>query len=308
MRSTAFARRGRRSERRPFTRLSPLLYLGGEVLLFALLVLAPVQAAESPRLVTVGGDVTEIAYALGAGDQVVAADTSSVYPAAAAALPKVGYQRQLAAEGVLALTPTLVLVSDEAGPPTTLAQLRDAGMRVEVIEGDDSQQGAAQKVRRIAAQLHREAAGEALISAMQTSLAAAADERARAKTAPRVLFIYARGAGTVMVAGRTTPADAMITLAGARNAIEEFDGFKPLTAAAVVAAQPDVVLMLSRGVDSLGGAAAIWTQPGLAQTPAAAVHRLVTMDDLYLLGFGPRLGEAVRDLARQLHPELAAAP
>jgi iron complex transport system substrate-binding protein len=145
-----------------------------------------------------------------------------------------------------------------------------------------------------------------MVGTMQSSLAAAGAERASAGGAPKVLFVYARGAGTLMVAGRATPADAMIRLAGGRNAVEDFDGFKPLTAEAVVAAAPDVVLMLSRGVESLGGPAAIWTQPGMAQTPAAAQQRLVVMDDLYLLGFGPRLADAVRDLGRQLHPELAA--
>jgi iron complex transport system substrate-binding protein len=122
-----------------------------------------------------------------------------------------------------------------------------------------------------------------------------------------VLFVYARGAGTVAVAGRATAADEMIRLAGGRNAIDEFDGFKPLTAEAAVTAAPDVVLMLARGIDSLGGADSVWAQPGLAQTPAARGRRLVVMDDLYLLGFGPRTGAAVSDLARQLHPELTAA-
>lgn len=268
---------------------------------------SPLLAAEQARLITLGGDVTEIVYALGAGDDVVAADTSSVFPPAAAALPKVGYQRQLAAEGVLALSPTLILASDEAGPPAALTQLRDAGVAIEIIAADDSPEGAVAKVRRVAAKLGRREAGEKLVADMQAALAHAAADRTRVASSPRVLFVYARGAGTVSVAGRATSADAMIRLAGGRNAIEAFDGFKPLTAEAAVAAAPDVVLMLSRGLDSLGGADAVWAQPGLAQTPAAHSRRLVVMDDLYLLGFGPRTGAAVADLARQLHPELATA-
>jgi iron complex transport system substrate-binding protein len=265
------------------------------------------SAAPPARIVTAGGDITEIVFALGVGDRVVAADTSSVYPAATASLPKVGYQRQLPAEGILAMTPDLIIVSDEAGPPTALTQLRDAGMRVEVVTAPDSPEGAAAKVRAVAALLDRKAEGEKLVADMQSGLTQARADRAADAVAPRVLFIYARGAGTLMIAGRNTPADAMIGLAGGRNAAADVEGFKPLTAEAVVAAQPDVVLMLARGVESLGGADAIWTQPGLAQTPAAKNRRLVTMDDLYLLGFGPRLGDAARDLGRQLHPEVAAA-
>ena len=276
-------------------------------LLASLGLCASSDAAERARLITLGGDVTEIVFALGAGGDVVAVDTSSVYPPDAAALPKVGYQRQLAAEGLLALSPTLILASDEAGPPPVLVQLRDARVPIEIIAGDDSPEGAVAKVRRVASTLGRREAGEQLVADMQAAFARAAAERARAASSPRVLFVYARGPGTLFVAGRATSADAMIRLAGGRNAIDAFDGFKPLTAEAAVAAAPDVVLMLSRGLDSLGGADAVWAQPGLAQTPAARSRRLVVMDDLYLLGFGPRTGAAAADLARQLHPELATA-
>jgi len=264
-------------------------------------------AAESPRLVTLGGDITEIVFALGTGSEVVAADTSSVFPPQADTIPKVGYQRQLSAEGVLAQNPTLVLASDDAGPATALTQLRDAGVRLEIVAADDTVDGAVSKIRRVAALLDRQPAGERLITALQAALKRAEAERALAAAAPRVLFVYARGAGTVSVSGRGTAAAAMIALAGGTNAVNELDGFKPLTAEAAVAAAPDVVLMLSRGVDSLGGAEGVWTQPGLAQTPAARERRLVVMDDLYLLGFGPRTGDAVVDLVRQLHPELARA-
>ncbi|MDX2170925.1 MAG: hemin ABC transporter substrate-binding protein [Deltaproteobacteria bacterium] len=289
---------------RPLARVTspPHVALCG-ALVVALLA-TPARSAQ--RLVTAGGDITEIVFALGAGDRVVAADTSSVYPATAAALPKVGYQRQLPAEGILAMAPDLVIVSDEAGPPAALAQLRDAGVRVEVIAADDSPDGASAKVRHVAALLDRNAAGETLIADMQAGLAQARADRAADSSAPRVLFVYARGAGTLMIAGRNTPADAMIGLAGGRNALADVEGFKPLTAEAVVAAQPDAVLMLARGVESLGGADAIWAQPGLAETPAGTRRRLIVMDDLYLLGFGPRLGDAARDLGRQLHPEISA--
>jgi len=178
---------------------------------------------------------------------------------------------------------------------------------VEIIPTDDSVAGAITKIRRIADLLGRRDAGEHLVADMNAALADAERKRARATSAPRVLFVYARGAGAVAAGGRSNAAEAMIQLAGGRNAIVEFDGFKPLTAEGAVAAAPDVVLMLSRGIESLGGADAVWAQPGLAQTPAAQNKRLVVMDDLYLLGFGPRTGAAVADLARRLHPELATA-
>lgn len=270
-------------------------------LLVLCLALAPASAAE--RIVTLGGDVTEIAFALGAGAEVVGADTSSVYPDAANALPKVGYQRQVPAEGVLALSPTLIIASDEAGPPPALAQLRDAGVRLEVVTAPDTPDGAVAKVERIAEILGRQEAGAQAVIALRADLARAAARAKELDGTPRVLFVYARGANTIMIGGNGTGADEMIRLAGGRNAVEGVDGFKPLTAEAAVAAAPDVLLVMSRGVDSLGGAEALWAQPGLAQTPAAQGRRLVVMDDLYLLGFGPRLGVAVLELQRQFHPE-----
>jgi iron complex transport system substrate-binding protein len=142
---------------------------------------------------------------------------------------------------------------------------------------------------------------------MERELEAARALRAEAATTPRVLFVYARGAGTMMVAGTETPAEAMIALAGAANAAEGFAGFKPMTAEAVVAAQPDVILMPERGLESLGGADGLLEQPGVALTPAGKNRRIVTMDDLLLLGFGPRLGEAVQTLTTKLHPGLDRA-
>jgi len=276
----------------------------------AALLCLPLAVGRAPAaecLVTLGGDVTEIVFALGAGGDVAATDTSSVFPPAAAVLPKVGYQRQIPAEGVLSLSPTLVIASDEAGPPAALAQLRAAGVRVEIITAPDSPEGAVAKVERIATLLGRSAAGADVVSGLRADLARAAGRQPPLRP-PRVLFVYARGAGTVLTGGAGTSADEMIRLAGGHNAAADVVGFKPLTAEGAVAAAPDVILALSRGIDSLGGAEALWSQPGLAQTPAAQHRRLVVMDDLYLLGFGPRLGTAVLDLQQRLHAVPVVAP
>lgn len=247
--------------------------------------------AEQLRVVSIGGSVTEIIYALGQESRLVGVDTSSVFPAAATKLPQVGYQRQLGAEGVLSLKPTLILATADAGPPATMAQLQQSGVRVVIVPNDHSLTGAQEKIRATARALDCAARGE---------------ELAKQLDPPRVMFVLARAGGVLSVAGEGTAADAMITLAGGVNAVRGYSGYKPLTAEAAVAAAPDVILTTTRALESVGGAEKLVAEPGLALTPAGKNRRVVALEDLYLLGFGPRTRQAVRELAVRLQePESA---
>jgi iron complex transport system substrate-binding protein len=104
------------------------------------------------------------------------------------------------------------------------------------------------------------------------------------------------------VSGTGTSADAIITLAGGTNAVQEFENYKPLTAEGAVSAAPEFILVTSRGLESSGGIDGLLKQPGLALTPAGKNKRIIVMDDLLLLGFGPRLGQAAKELCEHLHP------
>lgn len=165
-------------------------------------------------------------------------------------------------------------------------------------------EGAVERVRTVARSLGVTERGEKIIRRLQADLAAARSLIVQVEPRPRVLFIYARGAGTLNVSGTGTPADEMIRLAGGINAISLYEGFKPLTAEAAIAAAPDVFLLPQRGLSSLGGVEGLLALPGLALTPAGRARRVAALEDLYLLGFGPRTGRAVGDLARLLHPRL----
>ena len=262
------------------------------------------SAADTSRIVTLGGSITETVYALGAGRQVVGVDASSVYPAAATEKPSVGYFRRLPAEGVLSLNPTLVLALEGTGPPSVLDQVRSADVEVHLLPDPGTVAGTKEKIRRIGRPLGRDAEADSLVQQMERDLAEARDVREAASSTPRVLFIYARGTGSMNVAGRGTSAEAMIELAGAKNAISGFEGYKPMTPEAVASAEPDAILMPSRGLESVGGVDGLLDQPGIDLTPAGENRRIVGMDDLLLLGFGPRLGTAVKRLTMKLHPEL----
>jgi len=275
---------------------------GAQLLIVCAVVAGATRALAERRLVSLGGAVTETVYALGEDKSLVGVDSSSIYPEAATRLPQVGYLRQLSAEGILALRPTLVLASAEAGPPAVLEQLRAAGATLVLIPAENTLAGATAKLEAIAQALKAEARGAALVRTLKAEYARAQARVAQVSARPRVLFIYARGGGTLLVSGSHTAADEMIRLAGGDNAVTGYPGFRPLTAEAAVAAAPDLLLVPQHGLDSVGGEEGLWKLPGLLLTPAGKRRRVVPFDDLLLLGFGPRTGQAIEALCALLHP------
>lgn len=269
-----------------------------------------VTISDTSRVITLGGDLSEIVFALGQGDKLAAVDTSSVYPPErVATLPKVGYVRQLSAEGVLSLNPSLILASQDAGPPEVVEQLRSAGVPFLTVPGGDSIEGAKEKISFIAQAFGVPERAESLNRQIDLDVLEARlyVDAARAEAKPKVMFIYARGAGTLSVSGAGTSAHAMIKLAGGENAVTGYEDYKPLTPEAAVAAAPDVLLFLTMGLESVGGIAGAAALPGLALTPAYESGRVIALDDLYLLGFGPRVGQAIKDLTRALYPDVQLA-
>lgn len=264
-------------------------------------------AEDAPKVVSAGGSLTETVYALGAEKCLVGADTSSVYPEAATKLPQVGYMRMLSAEGVLSLKPNVLLTTVDGGPPNVLEQIKGAGVEVVQLSGDHTVAATEERIRKVAAAVKADAKAEAVIESLRKDLKAAEEKVKTFPSKPKVLFIYARGGGTVNVSGIKTAADAIIALAGGVNAVTGYEGYKPLTAEAAVAAAPDFILVTSRGLEGAGGVDNFLKQPGLELTPAGKNRRVIAMDDLYLLGFGPRLGQAALELCGLLHPDKAVA-
>jgi iron complex transport system substrate-binding protein len=259
---------------------------------------APVQ---EQRIVAVGGALTEIVYALGAEKRLVAVDTTSIYPEAALRLPKVGYMRSLSSEGLLAMKPSVVFATSEAGPPQAISQLKSAGVRIELVNADHTFEELRNKVKVVAAALGMEAQGRKLDDSLQAEWQAT-QNAAQAVSArkPKVLFILSHTPSNTMVSGQGTAADAVIRYAGGVNAMQGFTGYKPLSAEAVIGAAPDFVLITREGLEAVGGPDKLWGKPGLALTPAAKGKRYAAPDALYLLGFGPRMPQAVRELAGKL--------
>jgi iron complex transport system substrate-binding protein len=264
----------------------------------ALAALAPgfARAQASQRIVAAGGVVTEILYALGRQDLIVGVDTTSLHPPEAMRdKANVGYVRALSAEGVLSLRPTTLLAIEGAGPPDTVKLIAEAGVKVERISEDLSEKGVIDRIRVIGRLAGAEARAEELAAAVERDFAALRRERDALTGRKRVLFVLSLQNGRAIVGGKGSSADAIIGYAGAVNAADAVDGYKPVTDEGIISAAPDVVLMMKRG-NHAAAPAEVFGLPAFSATPAAAAKALVTMDGLYLLGFGPRTPDAARDL------------
>lgn len=263
------------------------------------------EAADTARIVSIGGDITEILYALGADRNIVAVDATSQFPPEALQQKKnVGYMRALSTEGVLSVNASLIIASDRAGPPEVVKALKSSPVRYVEIAEDYSPEGVAKKVREVSRIVGREAEGDDLGARIARDFAALHELRAAIKTPLRALFVLNVANGRATVGGSNTSADAILKLAGAENAAASVNGFKPVTDEAMVEIDPDAIVTMQRAGEHDTGQ--LLELKGISASPAAAEKRVIQMDGLYLLGFGPRAPAAALELMRLLYPDLPA--
>jgi iron complex transport system substrate-binding protein len=253
---------------------------------------------DTSRLVSVGGDVTEIIYALGEESRLIARDTTSMYPEAALKLPDVGYMRALSPEGILAMNPTAIIAVEGSGPQEALTVLRNASVPFETVPNAYTRDGILAKIDRVGTLLAVPDKAKALEEKVGADLdAAIADAEKRPQSErKRILFVLSVQGGKIMASGTGTAADGIINLAGAVNAVGDFPGYKALTDEAIIEAKPDVILMMDRGDGGGTKNEDLLKQPAIALTPAGEKKAIIRMDGLHLLGFGPRTASAVREL------------
>jgi iron complex transport system substrate-binding protein len=263
-----------------------------------------VTIRDNSRIVSIGGAITEILYALGLEQQVVAIDSTSFYPPQALRQkPNVGYMRALSPEGVLGLNPSVILASEDAGPKEAISVLRAAGIPYVLVPDRHTGKGILEKIEIVSAAAGHAERGACLAKTVATDLEALAQIRSKVDNPMKAAFLLSFVNDRAMVAGRATAADGIIKLAGASNAIAEYEGYKPINDEAIIAAKPEFVLAMQRDSHPLD-ARTVFAHPGFALTPAAKRQAFVAMNGLYLLGFGPRTALAARDLAATLYPTL----
>ncbi len=259
------------------------------------------QAVDSSRVTIAGGSLTEIVYLLKQENKLVAVDITSNFPEEAKQLPSIGYVRALSAEGVLSLSPSLILGEDDTGPPTVMEQLSRVGIQIEIIPEENSTDGIIKKVKCVAEILGVDKNTKdktlAILNADAKELKLLTEMNK--KESPKVMFILSMESGSPTVGGRDTSADGLIKMTGAVNVMDSFEGWKPVSTEAIIQAKPDFILISERGLNSFGSIEKLGQHPSLVFTPAAKNNNIIAMDGMAMLGFGPRTISSAKDIAQK---------
>lgn len=259
------------------------------------------QADDSSRVTIAGGSLTEIVYLLEQENKLVAVDITSNFPEEAKQLPSIGYVRALSAEGVLSLSPSLILGEDDTGPPTVMEQLSRVGIQIEIIPEENSTDGIIKKVKCVAEILGVDENTKdktlAILNADAKELKLLTEMNK--EESPKVMFILSMESGSPTVGGRDTSADGLIKMTGAVNVMDSFEGWKPVSTEAIIQAKPDFILISERGLNSFGSIEKLGQHPSLVFTPAAKNNNIIAMDGMAMLGFGPRTISSAKDIAQK---------
>ena len=254
-------------------------------------------AGKPLRIVSTNGTLTEILVGLGLEKQLVGVDVTSTFPASIEKLPKIGHNRSMSAEGILALNPDVIVYTNQSMiSPAVIKQLTATGKKLVEFKHEYSKESTSKLIQDMGAYFNAKPQAAKMVKALEADLA----KIPASKNPKKLLFIYARGTGSLMVSGTGTSIDKMFALAGQKNAVQGFTEFKPLTAESLVTANPDVLVLFSSGLESLEGIDGLLKIPGVANTNAGKNKKVVTMDGQLLTGFGPRLGKAAIELSQKI--------
>ncbi|MEQ4923594.1 heme/hemin ABC transporter substrate-binding protein [Proteus hauseri] len=265
-------------------------------LLFTLCCLSAITTSAAERIVTIGGDITEIVFALGSGEQVIARDSTSLMPESVKKLPDVGYMRMLSPEGILSVKPTLIITSELARPSLALRRIKAAGVSVKTITGIHSLEAINQKIETISVLLNKPEEGKHLTEKLNQAIALIPTSPINKK----VIYIMSHGGVVPMAAGQNTAADTIITLVGGKNAMQGFTSYRPLSQEGVIASQPDILLVTTEGLKTIGGIDKLWQLPGIKYTPAGKNKHYVVVNDMGLLGFTLSTPEVMQQIRQAL--------
>ena len=259
-----------------------------------------VTITDTSRIIVLNEAIAEIVISLGFADKIIGRDATTTL-AALTAIPKVSSGHDISAESVLELKPTLVIGDTRSGPPEAIQQLRGAGIPIVLAPEVWKLSDIAPRIKLIANALGADSFGIKLLDTTQSDINQALNTLDSSAKEPRVAFVYVRGTASVfLLGGKESGADEMIRSAGGIDVGTDLDlaAFTPLTSEAIVNANPEIIVVTTRGLASVGGIDGLLELPGIAQTPAAKTRAVVSIDDDLLFSFGPRTGELIIRLAQ----------
>lgn len=257
-----------------------------------------IQEAEiqKDRIISLNGSITETLVALDYNNKIVGVDVTSTYPQSIKnSATDLGHVNKITIESIMELKPTLILGLENEISEELKKQLATANIPLQLLTLKHNIEGSKELIQEVS-----KAVKSDNYSSLLTSIDADFKDLIILENKPKVLFIYARGAGMMMVAGTNTPVDEMIILAGGQNAITSFSDYKPLTPESLLVTNPDYILLFDTGLQSLGGIEGVLKIDGITQTNAGKSKNIIAMDGQLLSGFGPRVGQAVKDLNQLL--------
>jgi iron complex transport system substrate-binding protein len=275
-----------------------------EVGIFFIALLSFSASFAQTRIITAGSAITETVCALGDCDKIVASDKTSLYPQSIQSLPSIGYRNGINAEGIISLKPTLIIAEKDYVKDEVLSQFSATGIKVLIIDRVYSVEATKKLITQIAETLNRKAEAKKVLAQLDADLAEANSLLKKTSSKPNVLAVYNRGASNISLAGKETFGE-IISYCGAENAFSSVTGYKPLNTEALIAANPDFMITTTIGLETIGGVEGFLKVPGVAQTTAGKKKQIVSVDSIMLTNFGPRVGQAIKELVLLLHPELA---
>lgn len=256
------------------------------------------QKTAVKRIITAGGSITEIAYALGAQDYLIATDTSSVYPSDTQTLPKVGYYRQLSTEGVLSLSPTHLIAASGVGPENVLSQLSSTGLDIRVINHDRSVQGLIDVIKLLGNELNKTNEAEKLIGQVTSQISDI--QSSYDFNNKRIVFLMSAGERGLVAAGNNTVPNMITNILSATNPFSQLNGFKPISVEALILANPDLILMPEHTIRETS-ITELCSLPSLKFWANQSGCNLHSVESLPFLGLTPRLPEALKHTADLLN-------
>lgn len=277
------------------------------VLCVGLFVSHQAAAADLPqRWVSAGGSLSEWVSALGGESKLVGVDTTSQHPQTLKALPSIGYQRSLSAEGILSLRPDILIGTEEVGPPPVLAQVKAAKVQVELFSAQPDLPTLEKNVSHLGQLLGAEKQATQLLQSYQQQLDAQKTRVTEAQSkqeAPGVLLLLGHAGGKPLIAGKDTAADWLLQQAGGRN-LATHTGYKPFSVESLASLDPEVLVFSDRALTGEAAKTALFKEnPILNSSRAAKAGRVLELDPTLLVGgLGPRLPAALKTLSDGFYP------